>query len=251
MERGEALPDDGSMTKAITSSCTNAGFSRTVHPRSGSDILTADWVMPPDAKGIILFAHGSGSGRHSSRNRAVAMFLNNHGMGTFLLDLLTPEEEAADMVTAQFRFDIPLLTRRLVDATRWIRTREEAFDLPLAYFGASTGAAAALAAAAQLPEEIASVVSRGGRHDLAGDSLPHVTAPTLLLVGGADEVVIDLNRRALQSLRCRCHLSIIPGATHLFEEPGKLEQVAVKAAEWFLEHGMNVTHHASKRGAHR
>jgi putative phosphoribosyl transferase len=245
------VADDKSMKMATTSPSATAGFSRTVHPRSGNDILTADWVMPPEAKGVILFAHGSGSGRHSSRNRAVAMFLQNRGMGTFLLDLLTDDEEKADMVTTQYRFDIPLLTRRLVDATRWIRTREESFDLPLGYFGASTGAAAALAAAAQLPEEISSVVSRGGRADLAGDSLPHVTAPTLLLVGGADEVVIDLNRRALQSLKCRCHLSIIPGATHLFEEPGKLEQVAVKAAEWFLENGMNVTHHAPKGGARR
>lgn len=227
------------------------GFSRTVHPRSGNDILTADWVMPPEARGIILFAHGSGSGRHSSRNRAVAMFLQNRGMGTLLLDLLTPEEEEADMVTARFRFDIPLLTRRLVDATRWIRSREEGFDLPLAYFGASTGAAAALAAAAELPGEIASVVSRGGRPDLAGDSLPHVTAPTLLLVGGEDEVVIDLNRRAMQSLRCRCHLLVIPGATHLFEEPGKLEQVAVKAADWFEENGMPGRHHATRGGARR
>ena len=226
------------MKTAITSSSTSEGFSRTVHPRSGNDILTADWIMPPDARGIILFAHGSGSGRHSSRNRAVALYLQSRGIGTLLLDLLTPEEEEADAVTARFRFDIPLLTRRLVDATRWIRAREEGFDHPLAYFGASTGAAAALAAAAQLPGEISSVVSRGGRPDLAGDSLPHVTAPTLLLVGGADETVIDLNRRALQSLRCRSQLIVIPGATHLFVEAGKLEQVAAKAAEWFLEHGM-------------
>jgi alpha-beta hydrolase superfamily lysophospholipase len=235
------------MKTAITFPNATAGFSRTVHPRSGNDILTADWVMPPEAKGVILFAHGSG--RHSSRNRAVAMFLQNLGMGTFLLDLLTEDEEEADMITAQYRFDIPLLTRRFVDATRWIRTREESFDLPLGYFGASTGAAAALAAAAQLPNEISSVVSRGGRPDLAGDSLPHVTAPTLLLVGGADEVVIDLNRRAMQLLRCRTQLVVIPGATHLFEEPGKLEQVAVKAADWFEEHGMNRVTHAAKGGA--
>lgn len=176
----------------------------------------------------------------------MAMFLQSRGMGTLLLDLLTPEEEEADMVTAQFRFDIPLLTRRLVDSTRWIRSREECLDLPLSYFGASTGAAAALAAAAELPGEIASVVSRGGRPDLAGDSLSHVTAPTLLLVGGEDDVVIDLNRRALSAMRCRSQLIIIPGATHLFEEPGKLEQVAVKAADWFLKHGMAETRAASK-----
>lgn len=249
MEWRVVTGENDSMKTLLTTPQRTEGFSRTVHPRSGNDILTADWVMPPDATGIILFAHGSGSGRHSSRNRAVAMLLQSRGMGTLLLDLLTAEEEESDMVTAQFRFDIPLLTRRLVDATRWIRTREEAFDLPLAYFGASTGAAAALAAAAQLPGEISSVVSRGGRPDLAGDSLPHVTSPTLLLVGGADEVVIDLNRRALQSLRCRSHLCIIPGATHLFEEPGKLEQVAVKAADWFRDHGMEGDHRVSGEGA--
>jgi putative phosphoribosyl transferase len=249
MERLGRMRDDVPMKTAATLPSMSKGFSRTVHPRSGNDILTADWVMPPQAKGIILFAHGSGSGRHSSRNRAVARYLQERGMGTLLLDLLTAEEEEADMVTARYRFDIPLLTRRLVDATRWIRSREDGFDLPLAYFGASTGAAAALAAAAQLPREIASVVSRGGRPDLAGDSLPHVTAPTLLLVGGDDEVVIDLNRRAIQSLRCRSHLVVIPGATHLFEEPGKLEQVAVKAADWFEEHGMTAALQAAKGGA--
>lgn len=248
MEGSGRRDDDDTMKTVLTKPSAREGFSRTVHPRSGNDILTADWVMPPDASGIILFAHGSGSGRHSTRNRAVALYLQNRGMGTLLLDLLTSEEEEADMATAQYRFDIPLLTRRLVDATRWIRSREEGLDLPLAYFGASTGAAAALAAAAQLPGEIASVVSRGGRPDLAGDSLPHVTAPTLLLVGGADEVVIDLNRRAMQSLRCRSHLVVIPGATHLFEEPGKLEQVAIKAADWFLEHGMEGLHH-KRRGS--
>lgn len=217
------------------------GFSRTVHPRSGASVLTGDWVVPPEASGIILFAHGSGSGRHSPRNRAVALYLQNRGMGTLLLDLLTPEEEEADMATAEHRFDIPLLTLRLVDATRWIRSRPEGRSLPVAYFGASTGAAAALAAAAELPGEISSVVSRGGRPDLAGDALPHVTAPTLLLVGGADEVVLDLNRRAMGRMRCPVALEVIPGATHLFEEPGKLEQVAAKAADWFLKHGMSGT----------
>ena len=241
------------MKTATTTPRTTGEFARTVHPRSGNEILTADWVMPPDASGIVLFAHGSGSGRHSPRNRSVAMVLQSRGLGTLLLDLLTPEEEEADTVTTQYRFDIPLLTRRLVDATRWIRSREECFDLPLAYFGASTGAAAALAAAAQLPGEIASVVSRGGRPDLAGDSLAHVTAPTLLLVGGADEVVIDLNKRAVRAMRCRSQLIVIPGATHLFEEPGKLEQVAAKAADWFLANGMTTGHRlpggASKGGS--
>jgi putative phosphoribosyl transferase len=236
------------MKTAATSPITE-GFARTVQIRSGNDYMTADWVMPDHPTGVILFAHGSGSGRHSTRNQAVARVLQGRGMGTLLLDLLTPDEEQADNLTRHLRFDIPLLTRRLVDATRWIKSREESFDLPLAYFGASTGAAAALGAAAELPGEISSIVSRGGRPDLAGDSLPHVTAPTLLLVGGHDEVVIDLNRRAIQSLRCRSHLVVIPGATHLFEEPGKLEQVAVKAADWFEEHGMTAALQAAKGGA--
>ena len=234
-------------THAATARTPSGAFTRTIHPHSGHDILTADWAMPGEARGVILFAHGSCSSRRSPRNRAVAVFLQSRGLGTLLLDLLTPEEEENDAVTARHRFDIPLLTRRLVDVTRWICSREECLDLPVAYFGASTGAAAALAAAAELPGEIASVVSRGGRPDLAGDSLPHVTAPTLLLVGSEDEVVIDLNRRAMQAMRCRHRLDIIPGATHLFEEPGKLEQVALRAAEWFLGNGMGTQRNAGAR----
>ena len=245
MERGVGWADTSHMKTAV-SVPTTEGFTRTVQIRSGNNCMIADWVMPPDATGVVLFAHGSGSGRHSTRNRAVALYLQSRGMGTLLLDLLTADEERVDMETAQYRFDIPLLTRRLVEATRWIQSRQESFDLPLGYFGASTGAAAALAAAAELPGEIASVVSRGGRPDLAGDALPHVTAPTLLLVGGEDEVVIDLNRRAMHSLRCRNQLKIIPGATHLFKEPGKLEQVALKAADWFLAHGMEGLHHTKE-----
>lgn len=214
-------------------------FALIAHPQSGNEILTADWVMPSKATGIVLFAHGSGSGRHSPRNRSVASYLQNRGIGTLLLDLLTPEEEKIDLVTRQYRFDIPLLTQRLVDVTRWIRSRPEVSARPLGYFGASTGAAAALGAASTLPGDISSIVSRGGRPDLASDSLEHVTAPTLLLVGGRDGVVIDMNREAMSRMRCRCDLVIIPGATHLFEEQGALEQVAEKAADWFLEHGMS------------
>jgi len=183
MEHRGSREEYGSMKSATMSPQSTRGFARTVHPKSGSDILTADWVMPPDASGVVLFAHGSGSGRHSPRNRSVAMLLQQPGDGDAPARSADPEEDDDDRVTARFRFDIPLLTRRLVDATRWISSREEARGLPLCYFGASTGAAAALAAAAELPGEISSVVSRGGRPDLAGDSLPHVTAPTLLLVG--------------------------------------------------------------------
>ncbi|MFZ4387525.1 MAG: dienelactone hydrolase family protein [Chthoniobacterales bacterium] len=197
--------------------------------------------MPPGARGIVLFAHGSGSSRHSSRNKAVARYLANRGMGTFLLDLLTPEEERVDEVTRHLRFDIPLLSRRLVDATRWLREQPEVRNLPIGYFGASTGAAAALVAASELPEDVAAVVSRGGRPDLAGMALPRVTSPTLLIVGGNDEIVEDLNRETLKRLCCRKEIVIVPGATHLFEEPGTLEQVSVLAAEWF-------THHFSPKG---
>lgn len=192
--------------------------------------------MPANATGIVLFAHGSGSSRHSSRNQAVARYLVHRGMGTFLLDLLTPEEEQVDEVTRHLRFDIPLLSRRLVDATRWLKDQPEYKNLPVGYFGASTGAAAALVAASELPEEVGAVVSRGGRPDLAGMALTRVTSPTLLIVGGNDEIVEDLNREALERLCCRKEIVIIPGATHLFDEPGTLEQVSVLAAEWFTHH---------------
>jgi dienelactone hydrolase len=212
------------------------GFSKTVHLRSEGDILTADWIMPPDALGIVLFAHGSGSSRHSSRNKAVARYLVGRGMGTLLLDLLTPEEERIDNVTRQLRFDIPLLAKRLVIATHWLSSQGEAKGLPLGYFGASTGAAAALIAAGELGEVVAAVVSRGGRPDLAGNSLPLVTSPTLLLVGGEDDIVEELNRKALAHLHGIKEIVIIPGATHLFEEPGMLDQVAVRAADWFAHY---------------
>ena len=212
------------------------GFSKTIHLRSGGHTLTGDWIMPSEPLGIVLFAHGSGSSRHSRRNKSVARYLAGRGMGTLLLDLLTPVEEEIDSVTGHLRFDIPLLARRLADATRWLQDQAEAKGLCLGYFGASTGAGAALIAAADLGEQIAAVVSRGGRPDLAGDSLPHVTSPTLLLVGGNDLVVEQLNRKALGELTCTKELVIIPGASHLFEEPGMLDQVAVRAADWFTRH---------------
>jgi len=191
--------------------------------------------MPRDARGLVLFAHGSGSGRLSPRNTFVAERLGAAGIGTLLFDLLTEQEERVDAVTAELRFDIPLLTERLVVATRWTLAQPRLGSLPPGYFGASTGAAAALAAAAQVPE-IAAVVSRGGRPDLAGAALPRVRAPTLLIVGGDDTQVLALNQEALAQMRCEAQISIVPGATHLFEEAGALEQVATLAAGWFTAH---------------
>jgi putative phosphoribosyl transferase len=180
----------------------------------------------------VVFAHGSGSSRHSPRNRYVAAVLNQAGLGTLLFDLLTPYEEH-DRANV---FDIDLLARRLVDVTHWLRLQPDAADLPVGYFGASTGAAAALWAAAEPDAEIAAVVSRGGRPDLAGPRLAAVTAPTLLIVGGDDTVVLDLNRQAQARLHCENHLTVIPGATHLFEEPGTLKAAAVAACDWFTSH---------------
>ncbi len=182
---------------------------------------------------LVLFAHGSGSSRHSPRNRFVAQKLHAAGLATLLFDLLTREEEALDIRTAQLRFDIGLLAERLVQATNWARRNEKTRELAIGYFGASTGGAAALAAAAQLPGQVSAVVSRGGRPDLAGTALPLVQAPTLLIVGGEDYVVIDLNEEAKALMRCEVTLEIIPGATHLFEQPGALEGVAQLAADWF------------------
>jgi len=189
--------------------------------------------LPANVQSIVLFAHGSGSSRHSKRNNYVAQVLQHSGIGTLLLDLLTPEEDA-DYST---RFDIPLLTHRLLAATDWIKAVQQTKYLPIGYFGASTGAAAALQAAALTGGEIGAVVSRGGRPDMAGTSaLEKVKAPTLLLVGGWDDEVITLNREAYEHLRCTKELIIIPGATHLFEEPGTLEEVARQAAAWFGRH---------------
>jgi len=198
--------------------------------------LAGDLTVPAGAKGAVLFAHGSGSSRHSPRNVWVAMRLQRAGLATLLFDLLTSGEEERDAYTREHRFDIPLLAQRLVDATDWIDTQPDLAPLRLGYFGASTGAAAALVAASERRERAAAVVSRGGRPDLAGaDVLPRVAAATLLIVGGSDGAVIDLNRRALALMTCEKRLDIVPGATHLFEEPGTLEQVAALASQWLVE----------------
>jgi dienelactone hydrolase len=207
-----------------------------VEVRAGPVTLRGNLAVPRKAQGVVLFAHGSGSGRHSPRNRYVAQVLQENGLATLLLDLLTLEEEKIDARTQHLRFDIGLLADRLVGATDWLKTQQTAQALPLGYFGASTGAAAALVAAAERPREVRAVVSRGGRPDLAGPALRQVRAPTLLIVGGWDLPVIDLNRQAMELLDVEKELTIIPGATHLFEEPGALEEVARLAAEWFLRH---------------
>lgn len=204
--------------------------------------------LPPDAPALVLFAHGSGSGRLSPRNNYVADRLAAAGLGSLLLDLLTPEEEEIDASTAELRFDIPLLTRRLVAATEWTASQAPIARLPIAYFGASTGAAAALAAAAHVPERILAIVSRGGRPDLAGIALAHVRAPTLLIVGGADREVLELNREASRRMCCDVEVKIVPGATHLFVEPGALERVAALAAEWILRYAQP-RHDAAGSGA--
>lgn len=207
--------------------------------------LYGDLALPAQAGGLVLFAHGSGSGRHSARNRQVAQRLQQAGLATLLFDLLTPEEERVDLHTRQHRFDIALLTRRMEAAAAWTRTQPELARLPLGFFGASTGSAAALIAAAQLGRQVAAVVSRGGRPDLAGPAaLAAVTAPTLLIVGGADHEVLELNEQALGRLRCASDLAIVPAATHLFEEPGALDRVAELAARWFQQHLAHVPHPA-------
>jgi putative phosphoribosyl transferase len=198
--------------------------------------LDADLVVPARAIGVVAFAHGSGSSRHSPRNRAVAQTLNGAGIATLLLDLLTPEEEARDQAAGTHRFDIPLLARRLADCTDWLRDQPEVRGLPLGYFGASTGAAAALAAAAGRGNSVAAIVSRGGRPDLARSDLHRVTAPTLLLVGERDSVVVELNIEAQRQLGRASDLHIVPGASHLFEEPGTLELVADLARDWFVHY---------------
>lgn len=195
--------------------------------------LLGELHLPGHATGIVLFAHGSGSSRHSPRNQFVAQVIREAGIGTLLLDLLTGEEEAIDARTRHLRFDIELLAHRLLGATQWITHNATTKGLKVGYFGASTGAAAALIAAAELGTGVSAVVSRGGRPDLAGEALGRVTAPTLLLVGGRDEVVLQLNEEAFEKLACQKELAIIPGATHLFEEPGALGEVARTAAHWF------------------
>ena len=203
---------------------------------AGRAVLSGNLTIPENAAGLVLFAHGSGSSRHSPRNQFVARTLNRSGLGTLLFDLLTPEEEALDLYTREHRFNIGLLAERLVHATNWATQQEQTRDLRIGYFGSSTGGAAALVAAAQLSQGIGAVVSRGGRPDLAGDALPKVHAPTLLIVGGNDDIVIELNEMARDQMRCEAKLVIIPGATHLFEEPDALEQVAKFASDWFVLH---------------
>jgi putative phosphoribosyl transferase len=204
--------------------------------------LEGTLVLPKDASGLVLFAHGSGSSRHSPRNRYVAQVIHSHKMGTLLFDLLTREEEGLDQYTGELRFNIPFLAARLIGVTNWAASRPETRGLKIGYFGASTGAAAALIAAAHLSDLVSAVVSRGGRPDLADEALGFVHAPTLLIVGGDDEPVITMNRQALARLSCTDKkLVIVPGATHLFEEPGTLEQVARLAADWFSEHFQSTT----------
>jgi putative phosphoribosyl transferase len=198
--------------------------------------LEGTLAVPPGARGVVLFAHGSGSSRHSPRNRFVAEALRDGGVGTLLVDLLTAEEEAVDVRTRHLRFDIGLLAERLVGAIDWLADQPETRGLSVGLFGASTGGGAALVAAAERPERVRAVVSRGGRPDLAGDSLPLVRAPTLLIVGEWDEPVIELNERARDQMRSEVRLEIVPRATHLFEEPGALEAVARLAREWFVRH---------------
>jgi pimeloyl-ACP methyl ester carboxylesterase len=198
--------------------------------------LEGEWCLPASAVGVVLFAHGSGSSRHSARNQAVAKVLQASGIATLLFDLLTPDEETADADTGELRFNIALLADRLIEATDWVTAETKGSGLGIGYFGASTGGAAALVAAAKMPLMVDAVVSRGGRPDLAMDYLPRVKAPTLLIVGARDEVVLQLNEEAQEQLRCEKELAIVPRATHLFAEPGALEQVARLAATWFVRH---------------
>jgi putative phosphoribosyl transferase len=198
--------------------------------------LAGNLHIPKGATALVLFAHGSGSSRHSPRNQFVARTLNDAGLATLLFDLLTHEEEAIDMQTRELRFNIHLLAERLVHATKWAKQQPETRDLRIGYFGSSTGGAAALVAAADVPQDVGAVVSRGGRPDLAGEALPKVQAPTLLVVGGDDDIVIELNEQARDRMRCEVKLEIIPGATHLFEELGALEKVAQLASDWFVNH---------------
>jgi dienelactone hydrolase len=199
-------------------------------------ILEGDLMLPAGTSRVVLFAHGSGSSRKSVRNRYVAKILSEAGLGTLLFDLLTPTEEAIDVRTAELRFDIELLARRLIGATDWLAADVQTRDLEIGYFGASTGAAAAIVAAAERPRIVAAMVSRGGRPDLAAAALGRVEAPTLLIVGDRDEEVVRLNEVALASLKAESDLQLVPGATHLFEEPGALDHVAMLAIDWFQRH---------------
>ena len=198
--------------------------------------LDGDLTVPASSRGLVVFAHGSGSSRQSPRNRLVARGLQERGLATLLMDLLTAEEERVDVQTRELRFDIPRLAARLVGARQWLGKREDTAALAVGYFGSSTGGGAALVAAGADPDAVAAIVSRGGRPDLAGDALPEVRAPTLLIVGELDEVVLKLNREAMARMRAETALEVVPGATHLFAEPGALEVVTGLAADWFLSH---------------
>jgi pimeloyl-ACP methyl ester carboxylesterase len=210
--------------------------ARPVQIPSGDAVLNGDLAIPDLARGLVVFAHGSGSSRHSARNRAVALALQHDAFATLLLDLLTETEERVDAVTAEFRFDIPLLGRRVGDAIAWARGDSRTAALPIGLFGASTGAAAALIAAAERPDDVRAVVSRGGRPDLAGFALSRIATPVLLVVGERDDIVIELNRQALARLAAPAQMEIVPGATHLFEEPGTLDQVVRLAIGFFERH---------------
>jgi putative phosphoribosyl transferase len=210
--------------------------TREVGIPAGDRTLAGILDLPSKPLGVVMFAHGSGSSRLSPRNQAVARDLRGSGFGTLLMDLLTEEEEAEDAQTGALRFDIPLLAQRVTAAVDWVSGDERTVDLPIGCFGASTGAAAAIVAAAARPDRIGAVVSRGGRPDLADEALGSIRAPTLLIVGGNDPEVIELNRQALQRLAAESRLEVVPGATHLFEEPGALDEVARLASDWFVRH---------------
>lgn len=236
-QKNHSMILDGIVGFAQTS--TRHGHDTEVHPvlvSADSVKLHGDLTIPENAQGIVLFAHGSGSSRHSPRNKYVAQVLQKNGLATLLIDLLTEEEEKIDDYTAHLRFDIDLLAKRLSSATNWLIKNPDIKNLSVGYFGASTGAAAALVASVDHQDVIKAIVSRGGRPDLAGSSLPNVKAPTLLIVGGDDVPVIGMNEDAMRLLKIEKKLVIIPGATHLFEEPGTLEEVARFAANWFVSH---------------
>ncbi len=210
--------------------------TRGITIRAGATTISGDMTVPPGARGIVLFAHGSGSSRHSPRNRRVASALNQGGLATLLVDLLTPEEERRDATSGEHRFDIDLLAERLVSAIDWVVQEEEVRSLHIGLFGASTGAAAALLASTERADVVGAVVSRGGRPDLAGPALPEVAAPTLLIVGGHDVQVLALNQQAMEHLGAEKRLDVVHGATHLFEEPGALDRVSALARSWFEQH---------------
>ena len=222
-----------------------AGAEHAVSIPVGPAALEGMLTLPDHANGVVVFAHGSGSSRHSPRNRSVAEELQAGGLGTLLMDLLTPSEEMVDNRTRELRFDIDLLADRLLSALDWLGTDRTTRDLAIGLFGASTGGGAALVAAANAPQRVGAVVSRGGRPDLAGQALSRVTAPTLLIVGGEDEIVIDLNQRAMAQMTAPAKLEIVPGASHLFEEPGTLDEVARLAREWFARHLPHFAHGAA------